>query len=94
MLNYRLVHYNLRIWEPCQIVVFQRLRSEIFPKLYARTTLFYIHCDAPDNFLERQLLCMYQKREQGRGILFPFISIHGYQIRKSQRLRSNDFKVN
>ena len=43
MLNYKLVHDNLRIWEPCQIVVIQRLRSEIFPKLYARTTLFYIH---------------------------------------------------
>ena len=43
MWNYELVHDNLRIWEPCQIEVFQRLRSEFYHKSYARTTLFYIH---------------------------------------------------
>ena len=37
------MHDNWKIWEPCQIEVFQRLRSEFYPKSYARTTLFYIH---------------------------------------------------
>ena len=46
MWNFKLVHDNLRIWEPCQIEVFQRLRSEFYPKSYTRTTLFYIHWDA------------------------------------------------
>ena len=42
-LNYKIVHDNLKIWDPYQINVSKRLRSEFYLKLQLRTTLFYIH---------------------------------------------------
>ena len=43
-INDKLVHANLRIWEPCQIKVSKRLQSEFSLKSHAPTTIFYTDC--------------------------------------------------